>query len=216
MHQAGGEPAAGGASEFDEKAESWDEPAKVARAEEVARAIASQVPLSPGMSALEYGAGTGLLSFALRDRLGHITLADSSPGMLAVARRKIEVSGATNLEPVLLNLSRDRLPDRSFDLVLTLLTLHHVPDAKAMLRSFHALLRSPGHLCVADLDREDGSFHGPEAHVHHGFDRAELVEAMRQAGFSEVRVSTATEIVKPAHDGHLATYPVFLAIGAKR
>ncbi len=70
--------------------------------------------------------------------------------------------------------------------------------------------------CAWPIDREDGSFHGPEAHVHHGFDRAELVEAMRQAGFSEVRVSTATEIVKPAHDGHLATYPVFLAIGAKR
>jgi predicted TPR repeat methyltransferase len=71
---------------FDERAESWDDdPVRVARAAAVAEGIRSRVPLSSAMRALEYGCGTGLLSFELRHELGHITLAlteaiDVSPG----------------------------------------------------------------------------------------------------------------------------------------
>ena len=77
-------------SHFDAKAASWDEdPQKVERACAVARQIRCHVPLSREMKALEFGCGTGLLSFALKDDLGHITLVDNSPGMLDVLERKI-------------------------------------------------------------------------------------------------------------------------------
>jgi SAM-dependent methyltransferase len=56
----------------------------VERGRQLAEAIRARVPLDPSMHALDYGCGTGLLSFPLRDALGHITLQDSSPGMLAV------------------------------------------------------------------------------------------------------------------------------------
>ena len=41
------------------------------------------------MHALDYGCGTGLLSFPLKDELGHITLNDNSAGMLEVVQEKI-------------------------------------------------------------------------------------------------------------------------------
>jgi predicted TPR repeat methyltransferase len=73
-------------SHFEASARTWDaDPVKVARASAVADGIRGSVPLSPQMRTLEYGCGTGLLSFALRPHLAHITLADSSDGMLAVS-----------------------------------------------------------------------------------------------------------------------------------
>ena len=52
---------------FDERAKDWDaNPMRVERARIVAQAIRQAVPLRPGMTALELGCGTGLLSFALQ------------------------------------------------------------------------------------------------------------------------------------------------------
>jgi hypothetical protein len=66
-----------------------------------------------------------------------------------------------------------------------------------------------GWLCIADLDKEDGSFHGIEVDVHHGFDREELAEKVAKAGFAAARFDTVFEIVKETQDGS-RVYPVFL------
>jgi len=55
---------------------------------------------------MEYGSGTGNLSIALKDSLGHITLADSVPGMLEVVKDKISASTSTKMTPFLLDLER--------------------------------------------------------------------------------------------------------------
>ena len=90
---------------FDNKAKSWDaDPMKVARAEAVAAGIRSGVHLNATMSGFEYGCGTGLLSFALRENLQQITLADSSSGMLEVLQDKIRAGNHTNMRPMLLDL----------------------------------------------------------------------------------------------------------------
>ena len=81
---------------FDERAKDWDsDPKKVERARVVAEAIRAALPLSTDMTALEYGCGTGLLSFALQSELGQITLADTSQGMLDVLGEKIAAAGGT-------------------------------------------------------------------------------------------------------------------------
>src|SRR5512144_303515 len=97
---------------FDESARAWDDlPGRRERAEAVAEAIRKEVKLSPYMAALEYGAGTGLLSFVLQPQLGSIFLADSSTGMLEVAQAKISASGVKNMIALKLDLSTDPLPD---------------------------------------------------------------------------------------------------------
>ena len=136
------------------------------------------------MTALEYGCGTGLLSFALQSDLGQITLADTSQGMLDVLGEKIAAAGVTNMHPVKLDLATDTVPAARFDLTYSLMTLHHIEDVKDMLGKFHAILKPDGYLLVADLDKEDGSFHTDgTTDVHHGFERGELQKMVEAAGF---------------------------------
>ena len=198
----------GSVSEFDARAAQWDEdPAKVERARLVAEAILAQAGPLSAARALEVGCGTGLLGFALQPHLGHLTLADASPGMLAVLREKIAASGAANMTPLALDLAADPLPGDRFDLLCTLMTLHHLADTDAALARFHALLAPGGLLCISDLDLEDGSFHGPEADVHRGFGREDLAGRLVRAGFRDPRFSTPFTIDR---DGR--SYPAFLVL----
>ena len=202
-------------TDFDARAATWDDdPLKVERAQAVADAIVRNVALDRSMRALEYGCGTGLLSFMLRPRLGHITLADVSDGMLAVAAGKVAAANDAAMRTVKLDLAADALPDERYDVVYSLMTLHHIPDTDAILRRFHAVLAQPGWLCIADLDTEDGSFHGPGVDVHHGFDRAALAAKARAAGFASVEFTTAHVMTK-AVDGQLKPFPIFLMVARK-
>ncbi len=201
---------AGTVSHFDEAARRWDEnPLFQDRARKIADAIRAGVPLSTRMTALDYGCGTGLLSFPLRHELGHITLKDTSSGMLEVLREKIAAQGVTNMTVRQVDLTTAPLPDERYDLIYSSMTLHHIPDTDGILKVFHDLLNPGGWLCIADLDQEDGAFHGPEFDVHHGFDRVELTKRVRNAGFGDVRFETVFEIVKEKADGTRA-YPVFM------
>lgn len=199
-------------TDFDAKARSWDsDPAKTERALRVGEAIRHEVAVGPSTTVFEYGCGTGLLGFALQPYVAQVVLADSSAGMLAVLREKIAATGARNMTPVRLDLLVDPLPPERYDLVCTLLTLHHVRDTDGILGRFRALLAPGGAVCISDLDREDGSFHGLDVDVHHGFDRADLERRMRRVGFRELRFTTPHEIVKTTATGP-RRYPLFLAV----
>jgi 2-polyprenyl-3-methyl-5-hydroxy-6-metoxy-1,4-benzoquinol methylase len=101
-----------------------------------------------------------------------------------------------------------------YDLVCTMLTLHHVKDVPALLRKFHALVTPSGHVCVADLDEEDGSFHGEGFEGHHGFRRDLMASWLTEAGFQDLHLRTVFEIEKQGRAGN-RRYPVFLAIARR-
>lgn len=201
---------------FDERAKDWDsDPKKVERARVVADAIRRAVPLSKKMKALEYGCGTGLLSFALQSDLGEITLADTSKGMLDVLGEKIADAKVTNMHPVQLDLVSDPLPSERYDLTYSLMTLHHIHDVKKILSRFHDVLVPGGLLLVADLDKEDGSFHTDgTTDVHLGFDRDALREIVEEVGFDQVAFTAAYEIKKQIGNEE-KTFPVFLMTARK-
>jgi 2-polyprenyl-3-methyl-5-hydroxy-6-metoxy-1,4-benzoquinol methylase len=113
------------------------------------------------------------------------------------------------MTPLKLDLLIDPPPAQRFDLIVTSMTLHHVPDTGHILRIFHDLLTPGGYLCIADLDQEDGSFHGPEVDVHHGFDQADLSRRAAQAGFADIHFQTVFSIAKE-HESGTRDYPVFL------
>jgi SAM-dependent methyltransferase len=198
-------------SHFDQKARTWDsDPLKVERARRVADAIAAAVPDLARMEVLEYGSGTGLLGLALRGRASSLTLVDSSREMTAVAREKIARLGATDVTAVQLDLTSGALPEARFDLVCTLLALHHVPDTGAILRAFHDVLRPGGRLCASDLEEEDGSFHGADFGGHRGFRRDDLAARLAEAGFRDVRFERGTDLEKEGR-----SYPTFLAFARR-
>ncbi|NJM12270.1 MAG: class I SAM-dependent methyltransferase [Synechococcaceae cyanobacterium SM1_2_3] len=201
--------------DFDDKAKTWDsDPVKQERAEAVAATMRQRIPLSSAGRALEYGCGTGLLSFALHTDLGSITLADASPGMLAVLEAKLAAAQLDHLHPLQLDLTCDPLPADRYDLIYSLMTLHHVADIESLLRNFHALLQPDGWLAIADLDQEDGSFHGAGFTGHCGFDREILRAQLVAAGFRGVEFSSCYRM-KKATDQGIREYPLFLAVATR-
>jgi len=203
-------------STFDESAKDWDsDPDKVTRARVVADEIRKVIPLSQKMNAFEYGCGTGLLSFALQTDLGQITLADTSQGMLDVLGEKISNAGVTNMHPLHLDLMSDPLPNEKYQLTYSLLVLHHIPDARGVLKKFHDILDPKGYLFVADLEKEDGTFHTHGTHdVHKGFESSDLQQWTEEAGFDHVRFSTVYEIKRDV-EGKEKKFPVFLMMAQR-
>lgn len=199
-------------STFDKKARGWDTPQRQARAEVVAQAIRASVPLAPSMRAIDLGAGTGLLGFALAADVGEMILAEPSAGMRQVIREKLAAGSTPHVSAIAFEVPADPPPGEPFGLAVSMLVLHHLHDTAAALRAIHRLLRPGGRIALADLDAEDGSFHGPGAEGvhHHGFDRAELVRLAGEAGFVDVEVRTATAI--PGED---RSYPLFLLLGRR-
>ena len=199
---------------FDERAKTWDDdPMKTARASAVAEAIRRGGVLTNGQSGLEFGCGTGQLSFFLQSELARMTLADTSSGMLEVLQQKIADAGLPHMTPVLLDGDNHALDGKCFDLIYSLMTLHHVPDTGAILRRFYEWTAEGGHLCIADLDAEDGSFHGHDPSIlHNGFERSALARQVEAAGFCNVRFSTVFRIRKGTPERE---YPVFLLLADK-
>ncbi len=196
---------------FDERAHTWDDdPKKLMRSKAVADGILQVVPSNGGLRAFELGCGTGTLALMLQPHCHSMVLADTSEGMLQVLDRKIEQAGITNITIFNQLLTGDNLPKQPFDLVFTQMTLHHVADFKGMLELFHRMLEPGGWLCIADLDREDGSFHGKDFDGHHGFDRQELEMVAAGVGFVQVGFSTIFEMIKPCSDGVERKFPLFL------
>jgi ubiquinone/menaquinone biosynthesis C-methylase UbiE len=197
---------------FDERARDWDTPERRARAVAVADAIRAAVPLSPSTRTIEVGAGTGLLGLALAPAVGELVLAEPSAGMLEVIRDKLRDRGPSRVSALRLDLLTDPPPPEPFDLVISLLVLHHLQDTDAALTAILRLLRPGGSMALADLDAEDGFFHGADAEgiPHLGFDRDAVSAAAMAAGFEDVEVRTATELER---DGR--RYPLFLLTGRR-
>lgn len=187
---------------------------RIERANVVARSIRQRIPLSNTSSAMEYGCGTGLVSFALQDYLGQICLADSSSGMLSVLQNKIQAAGLRHMHPLKLDLCSEPLPAQRFDLVYSLMTLHHIPDTRQILGAFYDILKPGGWLCLADLDKEDGTFHDEEFNGHFGFDREELQTLLAELGYTNIRFDTVYSMYKIRNDQQ-RIYPLFLLSACK-
>lgn len=78
-----------------------------------------------------------------------------------------------------------------------------------MLQDLYTLLEPGGYLCVADLDAEDGSFHGAGFDGHNGFERVQLGALAEKAGFSGVDFSTVFRMTRGSDDG-VRDYPIFM------
>lgn len=197
-------------SEFDAKARDWDKnQGYIIRSEAVAQAMLSMIPVRPGMKALEYGSGTALLSFALKDQFSEITLMDNSQQMTIVAGEKIAASEIRHMKTLFFDLEHQDFDGR-FDIIYSQLVMHHVGDIDAIFGKFYKLITPGGYLAVADLYSEDGSFHGEGFHGHTGFDPENLGRRLQTAGFEDIEYQPCFVIKKTEEEGKTREYPVFL------
>jgi len=198
-------------SEFDARAREWDkDKMHVDRSVAIAAELQQMIPIDQSMKALEYGAGTGILSFLLKDHFAEITLMDNSLEMIKVCMEKVEYHKTKHILPILFDLEHKDY-DGNFDIIYNQMVLHHVVDYESIIGTFYSLLNPNGYLAIADLYTEDGSFHGPEVKVHWGFDPEHLAEILKQTGFKNIEYKICFEVKRESG----IKYPVFLMVAQK-
>jgi len=204
--------------DFDKEATTWDEvPARVKLANDIAAAISNEIPLTSNMHVLDFGCGTGLLTLQLQPVVHSITGVDSSRGMIDVLKAKIAKQNLPNVKTQYLDTEKGNILEGTYHLIVSGMTLHHVKEIRPLLDQFYRILTPSGYLCIADLDLDDGQFHGNNDGVFHfGFDRALLRRDFMEAGFDDIRDRTAAELMKPISDGGVRPFTVFLMTGRKR
>jgi tRNA (cmo5U34)-methyltransferase len=203
-------------NDFDLKATEWDKnPMHWNRSEAIAKEIINLIPLKKKMTALEYGAGTGITSFILKDYLKEIILMDNSSEMVRVMNEKIESYKVKNLKTLNFNLETEEYKGRRFDLIFTQMVLHHVIDIERIIDRFFQLLNPNGYLAIADLYEEDGSFHGDGFTGHRGFSINFLSDILRNSHFQHISHKTCFVIDRKISETELKQFEVFIMV-AKR
>lgn len=201
---------------YNEAGQRWDADVyRVYRTQKVARALAVALRPRGDEHALEVGAGTGVVTMILAPKVAHVTALDPMPGMLGVLREKLARRPQLSVE-VAQGRAPEQIPDATYDLVYSVMLMHHIADVPAMLRGIAAHVKPGGRVAIADLDTEDGTFHeGAEGVLHRGFERAQFGAWLEQAGFAEPEVSDAFTVHRQDDAGAETRYPIFLAIASK-
>ena len=195
---------------FAHKSKSWDMNSKrVKNAKGIAELIVKNINLNKDMEIMDFGAGTGLLSYFVAPFVKKIVAVDNSPSMLLEFQNKCD-EFVCETEVLAKDLSKETL-ERKFNGIISSMTMHHLNDTLALFRKLYEMLEEDGFVALADLDSEDGSFHSDNTGVfHHGFDREALEVIAQEAGFKEITFDTASTIVKPDRE-----FTVFLMTAHK-
>jgi len=100
---------------FDDVAREWDDERRIERAEIIANKIRTTITVGKDKSAMEFGCGTGLVSFNLYNEFKNITLIDTSKEMINVVNNKIKALKLDNINTYCEDLVKNKLNER-FDI----------------------------------------------------------------------------------------------------
>jgi SAM-dependent methyltransferase len=156
-------------------------------------------------------------------------LADVAKPNLCTINHFLTDPDSPELQDACAALQPDARPPFRFDLVVSHLTLHHIPSMRDIFGLMYRCLKPGGVVVLTDYEdfgKEAIRFH-PESKrpgvERHGIVRAEAEELLVEAGFSEVRVEEAFVLKKEVDDeegmdkldGEMA-FPFLMLYGVKR
>jgi ubiquinone/menaquinone biosynthesis C-methylase UbiE len=169
--------------------------ATLGRAPAMREQAADLAALRPGESVLEVGCGTGELTQRARARVGptgRVWGIDPSAEMIAVARQKSARAGL-GIDYRVATIEALPFPDASFDVVLSSLMMHHLPeDLKSVgLGQVRRVLKPDGRLVIVDFKRGSGLLHrlAVPMLIHHDLSHGvqDLAPVVSAAGFTDVQ-----------------------------
>jgi tRNA (cmo5U34)-methyltransferase len=204
-------------SEFDARAAEWDKnPMHWDRSAAIVEEIIKRLPIDKSMIAMEYGAGTGIASFLMKDHLKTITMIDNSSEMVRVTNEKIKTSKSENLSVLKFDLEHSDYTTGTFDLIFTQMVLHHVSDIKGILKRFAMIVNKGGFIAIADLYTEDGSFHGDKFDGHKGFEPEDLAKILERLNFSDIVHKPCFTMKHKLSETETRDYDLFLLTARKK
>lgn len=160
---------------------------------------------------LDYGCGSGLVSFGFANKARSILGLDNSEEMVKVYNQKAKNINLDNIQSKLHDINKEDLPQEKFDLIATNMTMHHIKDIKMFVEKLACSLKKGGYLFIADLVTEDGNFHSDNTGVEHfGFDTNNVVAVFEEAGLCNISCEILSTIDKPHK-----SYDVFIVKGCK-
>lgn len=145
---------------------------------------------------LEFAPGVGLLSLILADHCQEITGLDLSPDMAQSYNERAKAAGLDNkLHAISGNVTKDSLdlPSSHFDVAVSSMAFHHLPDIEATVKALSKFLKPNGYFYVVDMkphhlninDQETATEFGV-AH-HHGVNFHQIESAFKNTGFGEIK-----------------------------
>ena len=195
---------------FNEKAKNWDADEMVKKlSSAIGASILENTRLNESMDVMDFGAGTGLISYHVAPFVNKIIAVDISEAMLDTLVAKPDLQG--KVEAICQDIL-DMPLTAKFDLIMSAMAMHHVEDSNKLIQTFSEHLTPGATLALADLDQEDGSFHPADVEgvFHSGFERDQLKALLESHGFENVHFHTAHTVVKEDME-----YPIFLVIATK-
>jgi ubiquinone/menaquinone biosynthesis C-methylase UbiE len=128
------------------------------------------LPLTPRLTALDFGAGTGLVTLRLLPKIGLVHALDPSAEMLALLRSAVADAGFSNCEIVNGVITDFRaLP---VDFVVCSASLHHTPDPWEAIRLSFPAVKPGGWIFIVEAREK--------------LDLDALPEQLRTVGFTDV------------------------------
>ena len=173
------------------------------KGQSIRKATVELAQIKPGDRVLDVGCGTGDLTMAaktLAGPTGQVYGMDASPEMIERAQQKAARAGVEVTFQVDL-IENMTFPDKQFDVVLSSLMMHHLPDdlKREGLTEIYRVLKPGGRLLIVDIESSSSGSLGQRfsdlmIHLHGGHTAMQnnvkkLIPFVETAGFTNIETN---------------------------
>jgi SAM-dependent methyltransferase len=145
--------------------------------------------------------------------------------MIKALQAKLDASVVKNIDPICVLLEDPddpALKGKRFDLILSHLVLHHIPNLESAVQTMFGCLKPGGRIALTDFERfgpESRKFH-PERKMEgverHGITKIEMECIIKDAGFDKVQVCQAFRLEKSIEPEGTMEFPFLICMGVKK
>jgi len=200
---------------------------------------------------MDFGCGVGMLSLPLSKLVGSLTALDGAAQMVSTLVRRVEREKEkaksegdqksddlySNVKADVLmlseaNLALHKVKDERFDLIVTSMVAHHLPELPTCIKLLSSMLKQGGYLAIFDLFQNENTHLFHAGHVKceagvmedNGFSVERMSEMYQAAGITPASMECDCNIEKtadiPQPDGSVACvltkFPILGAVGQKQ
>ena len=149
--------------------------------------VVALMEITPGMTVVDLGAGTGFFEphlAAAVGKEGKVLALDVEPNMVEHLKKRVAEAGLARVEPRLVATDDPGLAPASVDRILVVNTWHHIDDRGPYSAKLRAALKPGGSIWVVDFDKTSSK--GPPA--QHKLEPREVIAELTAGGLAAEQV----------------------------